>query len=203
MGPACIIGANCRIGEHSRLIANVCLPRSVTIGERCIIHPGVVIGGDGFGNARTEDGWIKVPQVGGVRIGNDVEIGANTTIDCGAIDDTIIADGVRIDNLCMIAHNVQIGAHTALAAMVGIAGSTVIGERCLFAGQVGSVGHVSICDDVTVSGRGMISKDITEPGVYASSFPAEKAADWNRKVARFRRIDTLAKRVDELEKGRR
>ena len=137
----------------------------------------------------------------GVSIGNDVEIGANTTIDCGALDDTVIEDGVRIDNLCMIAHNVRLGAHTAMASMVAIAGSTVIGQRCLFAGQSGAVGHITICDDVVVSGRGMITKDINESGVYASGFPSEKVSDWNRKVARFRRLDALTHRIDNLEKA--
>jgi UDP-3-O-[3-hydroxymyristoyl] glucosamine N-acyltransferase len=148
----------------------------------------------------TPEGWVKVPQLGGVSIGNDVEIGSNSTIDCGALDDTVIADGVRIDNLCMIAHNVRIGAHTALAAMTGIAGSTEIGARCLFAGQSGAVGHISICDDVVVSGQGMVSKDINEPGVYASSFPVEPVRDWNRKVARLRRLESLFDRVTDLER---
>jgi UDP-3-O-[3-hydroxymyristoyl] glucosamine N-acyltransferase len=164
------------------------------------VHPGAVIGADGFGNAMTPEGWVKVPQLGGVSIGNDVEIGSNSTIDCGALDDTVIADGVRIDNLCMIAHNVRIGAHTALAAMTGIAGSTEIGARCLFAGQSGAVGHISICDDVVVSGQGMVSKDINEPGVYASSFPVEPVRDWNRKVARLRRLESLFDRVTDLER---
>lgn len=201
VGPGCVVGPDCEIGDGSRLVANVTLARSVRIGRRSIIHPGAVIGADGFGNAMTPDGWIKVPQVGGVSIGDDVEIGANTTIDCGALGDTVIEDGVRIDNLCMIAHNVHVGAHTAMASMTGIAGSTTIGRRCMFAGQSGAVGHVTICDDVVISGQGMLSKDINEPGVYASSFPAEPVRDWNRKVARFRRIDALFGRVTALEKG--
>ncbi|MBT8099541.1 MAG: UDP-3-O-(3-hydroxymyristoyl)glucosamine N-acyltransferase [Gammaproteobacteria bacterium] len=201
VGPGSYLGPACRLGDDGRLIANVTLVRQVSIGKRAILHPGVVIGSDGFGNAMTPDGWLKVPQLGGVQIGNDVEIGANSTVDCGALDDTVIEDGVRIDNLVMIAHNVRIGAHTAMAAMTGIAGSAVIGKRCLFAGQSGSVGHVTICDDVVVSGQGMVTKDITEPGVYASSFPAEPVRDWNRKVARFRRIDALVGRISDLEKG--
>lgn len=124
----------------------------------------------------------------------------NTTIDCGALDDTVIEDGVRIDNLCMIAHNVHVGAHTAMASMTGIAGSTRIGKRCMFAGQAGVTGHVTICDDVVVSGQGMVSKDISEPGVYASSFPVEPVRDWNRRVARFRRIESLFDRVGKIER---
>lgn len=201
VGPGCVIGNDCTIGEDCRFIANVTLPRAVVTGKRCIFHPGVVIGADGFGNAMTPEGWVKVPQLGGVRIGDDVEIGTNTTIDCGALDDTVIENGVRIDNLCMIAHNVRVGAHTAMAAMTGIAGSTTIGKRCMFAGKSGAVGHVTICDDVVISGQGMVSKDVTEPGVYASSFPIENVRDWNRRVARFRRIETLYDRVSKLEKG--
>ncbi len=201
VGPGSVIGPDCRVGDDCRLIANVTLVRDVTLGLRGILHPGVVIGADGFGNAMTPEGWVKVPQLGGVRIGNDVEIGANTTVDCGAIGDTVIEDGVRIDNLCMIAHNVHIGAHTALAAMSGISGSTTIGKRCLFAGHSGAVGHVTICDDVVVSGKAVVSKDITEPGVYAASFTAEPAKEWNRKVARFRRLDQLIERVNKLEKA--
>ncbi len=200
IGPGTVIGSGCSIGDECRFIANVTLARAVRIGKRGIFHPGVVLGSDGFGNAMTPDGWIKVPQVGGVRIGDDVEIGANTTVDCGAIDDTVIEDGVRIDNQCMIAHNVHIGAHTALAAMVGIAGSATIGKRCLFAGKAGSVGHITICDDVVVGARSFASKDITEPGTYLASFPAEPAKDWTRRVARFRRIEALQDRVRNLEK---
>lgn len=201
LGPGTVVGPDCSIADDCRLIANVTLVRNVSLGLRGILHPGVVIGADGFGNAMTQEGWIKVPQVGGVRIGNDVEIGANTTVDCGAIEDTVIEDGVRIDNLCMIAHNVHVGAHTAMAAMTGISGSTTIGKRCLFAGHSGAVGHVTICDDVVVSGKTVVSKDITEPGVYAASFTAEPAREWSRKVARFRRLDQLVERVRKLEKS--
>ncbi len=200
IGAGSVVGPDCELGADSRLIARVTLVRRVTLGERAVIHPGAVLGADGFGNAMTPEGWVKVPQLGGVRIGNDVDIGANTTIDCGALGDTVIGDGVRIDNLCMVAHNVRIGAHTALAAMTGIAGSTEVGARCLFAGQSGAVGHIRICDDVVVSGQAMVSKDITEPGVYASSFPCEPVRDWNKKVARLRRLDTLFNRVTDLEK---
>ncbi|MEO1203243.1 MAG: UDP-3-O-(3-hydroxymyristoyl)glucosamine N-acyltransferase [Pseudomonadota bacterium] len=200
IGPGCYVGPGCAVGAGSQLVANVTLVRDVVLGERCELQPGAVIGADGFGNAMTEEGWIKVPQVGGVRIGDDVGIGANTTIDCGAVDDTIIEDGVRIDNLCMIAHNVHVGAHTAMAGMTGIAGSARIGKRCMFGGKSGSVGHVSICDDVVVLGKCMITKDITEPGTYVSSFPQELSRDWKRTVARVRALGKLFDRVSKLEK---
>jgi UDP-3-O-[3-hydroxymyristoyl] glucosamine N-acyltransferase len=199
LGPGTVVGPDCEIGDHSRLLANVTLARAVRIGKRGIFHPGVVLGSDGFGNAMTPEGWVKVPQVGGVLIGDDVEIGSNTTVDCGAIDDTIIEDGVRIDNLCMIAHNVQIGAHSALAGMTGIAGSARIGKRCMFAGNAGSVGHVTICDDVIVLARATITKDITEPGPYSGMFAAEPSRAWTRMAARIRRIGALEKRVKKLE----
>jgi len=200
VGPGTVIGPDCNVGDNCRLIANVTLVQDVRIGARGIFHPGVVIGADGFGNAMTPDGWVKVPQVGGVLVGNDVEIGANTTIDRGAIGDTVIEDGVRIDNLCMIAHNVRVGEHTAMAAMTGIAGSTVIGKRCLFAGKTGTVGHINVCDDVIVAGQTFLSKDVTEPGTYAASFPAANARSWAKQLARFRRLGNLIERVKKLEK---
>lgn len=201
IGPGCFVGPRCRLGPSTRLHANVTLVEDVRIGARCIVHPGAVIGSDGFGNARDADGWIKVPQVGGVLIGDDVEIGANTTIDRGAIDDTVIENGVRLDNLIQIAHNVRIGEHTAMASLSGVSGSTVIGKRCMFGGQAGIVGHIRICDDVVVGGATMVSKDIREPGFYTGSFPAEKDREWKRKVARFRRLDELVRRVERLEKA--
>jgi len=201
VGPGSVIGPDCSVGDDSRLIANVTLARSVQIGARSIFHPGVVIGSDGFGNATTAGGWLKVPQLGGVRIGDDVEIGANTTVDCGALDDTVIEDGVRIDNLCMIGHNAHVGAHTAFAAMVGIAGSTTIGKRCLFAGKTGTVGHIEICDDVVLAAQSFLSKGITEPGTYSAGFPAVEVGIWAKQLARFRRLGTLVDRVRKLEKS--
>ncbi len=200
VGPGCVIGSNCTIGADGHLVANVSVVRDVRIGERCRLHPGVVIGSDGFGNAMTPEGWVKVPQLGGVRVGNDVEIGANSTIDRGALDDTVIEDGVRLDNMVHLAHNVRIGAHTAVAAQCGFAGSAIIGKRCMFAGHSGTVGHIKVCDDVVLSGKAMITKDITEPGVYAGSFAAEPIRDWNRQVARFRRLENLIRRITKLEK---
>lgn len=200
VGPGSVIGPDCELGDNCRLVANVSLVKRVSIGDRGVFHPGVVIGADGFGNAMTPEGWLKVPQLGGVRIGNDVEIGANTTVDCGAIGDTVLADGVRIDNLCMIAHNVEIGEHTALAALTGIAGSTIIGKRCMFAGSSGAVGHIKVCDDVIVGGKSFLSKDVTEPGTYIASFPADNARSWAKQLARFRRLGNLIDRVKKLEK---
>jgi UDP-3-O-[3-hydroxymyristoyl] glucosamine N-acyltransferase len=202
IGPGCVVGPGCSIGASTRLHANVTLVRAVSIGKRCIIHAGAVIGGDGFGNAMTPDGWVKVPQLGGVVIGDDVEIGCNSTVDCGALGDTVIGNGVRIDNLCMIGHNAQIGEHTAMAAQVGIAGSARIGSRCLFAGHSGTVGHISVCDDVFVTGKAMVTKDVTTPGTYSGAFAAEPARDWARNVARIRRLDELNKRVRRLEKDK-
>jgi UDP-3-O-[3-hydroxymyristoyl] glucosamine N-acyltransferase len=200
VGPGTVIGPDCVVGDDCRFVANVSVVKDVSIGARGIFHPGVVIGSDGFGNAMTPHGWVKVPQVGGVRIGDDVEIGANTTVDCGAIGDTVIEDGVRIDNLCMIAHNVHVGEHTAMAALTGIAGSTRIGKRCMFAGASGAVGHITICDDVVVAAKTFLTKDVTEPGTYAASFPADNARSWAKQLARFRRLGKLIERVKKLEK---
>jgi len=200
IGPGAVVGPNCVIGGDCRLNANVTFVRDVTIGDRCIFHSGSVVGADGFGNAMTTEGWVKVPQLGGVRIGDDVEVGSNTTIDCGAIDDTVIENGVRLDNLIQIGHNVHVGEHTAMATACAIAGSARIGKRCMFAGMVGMAGHIEVCDDVVVNGKGMISKSITEPGAYASNFPIEPVRDWNRRVAKIRRLDKLMDRVSALEK---
>jgi UDP-3-O-[3-hydroxymyristoyl] glucosamine N-acyltransferase len=202
IGPNSIIGDNCSVGVGTRLIANVTLVDDVVIGARCIVHPGAVIGCDGFGNAMSNTGWVKVPQVGGVRIGNDVEIGANTTIDRGAIEHTVIENGVRLDNLVQIAHNVCVGEHSALAAMTGISDSTVIGKRCMFGGQTGTVGHLTICDDVIVTGKSMVTKSISAPGTYSGGFAAEEAGTWKKRLARFKRLDRLAARVAAIEQKR-
>jgi UDP-3-O-[3-hydroxymyristoyl] glucosamine N-acyltransferase len=201
VGPGAVVGPDCVVGEDCRVLANATLVRSVTTGDRCIFHSGAVIGSDGFGNAMTSQGWVKVPQVGGVRIGDDVEIGACTSVDCGAIDDTVIENGVRIDNQIQIGHNVHLGEHTAVAASAAIAGSARIGKRCLIAGLAGIAGHIEICDDVTILGKGMVSKSISEPGAYASNFPVEDVRTWNRRVASFRRLDKLLGRVSDLEKN--
>ncbi len=199
IGSGCVLGKRCSIGRGSQLLANTTLVEDVKVGERTIIHPGAVIGSDGFGHARDDSGWIKIPQVGGVVIGNDVEVGANTAVDCGAIDDTVIEDGVRLDNLIQIGHNVRIGAHTAIIGPTAVAGSATIGKRCMISGLVGVVGHVTVCDDVVITPQVLITKDINEPGVYSATFGAEKDKDWKRMVVRFRRLEVLEKRVAELE----
>ena len=198
--PGSIIGSDCIIGNDCRLVANVNIVKRVKIGERGIFHPGLVIGADGFGNAYTPEGWIKVPQLGGVIIGDDVEIGSNTTIDCGTLGNTIISNGVRIDNLCMIAHNVHIGDHTAMASSTAIAGSVKIGKHCIFGGRSGAVGHINICDNVTVLSSSVLTKDITKPGTYSGTFPAELASTWSKKVARFRRLNKFFEKIKNKEK---
>lgn len=200
IGPGSFVGRDTQIGDDSRLVANVTVCHGVALGRRVLIHPGTVLGSDGFGIARETDGWIKVPQLGGVRVGDDVEIGAGTTIDRGAIDDTIIGNGVKLDNQIQVAHNVEIGAHTVIAACTGVSGSTRIGERCLIAGAVGFVGHLDIADDVVITGQTMVNKSISEAGVYSSALPMDEARRWRRNSARFRQLDDLAKRLRAIEK---
>ncbi len=199
VGPHSLVGRDARLAEDVRLVARVTVCDRSVIGARTILHPGVVVGSDGFGNAREGGAWIKVPQVGAVRIGADVEVGANTTIDRGALDDTVIEDGVRLDNQIQVAHNVRIGAHTAIAACTGIAGSTRIGQRCMIGGGTGIGGQLSICDDVVVTGFGMITKSIDKPGMYSNVIPAEEVRQWRRIVGRLKRIESLATRISALE----
>jgi len=200
IGPNCVVGRDAQIGDGSRLLANVYVGPRVRIGARCQIQPGAVIGGRGFGNAKGPAGWEEVPQLGSVVVGNDVEIGANTCIDRGAIDDTVIEHGVRLDNLIMIAHNCRIGAHTAIAACTGIAGSTRVGSRCMIGGAVGIAGHIEIADDVVVLGRAMVTGSITQKGVYGSGLPLDDAREWRKTVARVRRLGRLEERVKALER---
>ena len=201
IGPGCVLIADCKLGQATKLVANVTLCESVRIGERTIIHPGAVIGSDGFGLAYDHDHWVKIPQLGSVQIGDDCEIGANTTIDRGAIGDTIIGDDVRLDNQIQIAHNVEIGAHTAMAAYVGISGSTKIGQYCMFAGRSGAVGHLRIADRTTVTGGSPVTKSITKPGTtWSSIIPAQPIREWNRTVVHLRKLEKLARRVLNLEK---
>ncbi len=189
VGPGAVVGEGSVVGEDSRLEANVTLYPGVTLGRRCLIHSGAVIGADGFGMAPSPQGWVKVPQVGGVRIGDDVEIGANTTVDRGAIEDTVIGDGVKLDNQIQIGHNCVIGAHTAIAGCTAIAGSTTIGQRCMIAGGVGIVGHIVIVDDVVVTARTFVTHAIPEKGVYSGALGFAEQRLWQRRVARFRRLD--------------
>lgn len=194
IGPHCILGERVVVGADCRLVARITLCDGVTLGERCVLHPGVVVGADGFGMAPEHGMWVKVPQLGGVRIGSDVEIGANTTIDRGAIDDTIIEDGVKLDNQIQIGHNVHVGAHTAMAACVGVSGSVVIGKRCMIGGAVGIVGHLTIGDDVVITGMSMVSHSLASGGVYSGAIPVEDARTWRRLVGRFKRLGKLAAR---------
>jgi UDP-3-O-[3-hydroxymyristoyl] glucosamine N-acyltransferase len=189
IGPGAVVGEGCTIGADSRLEANVTLYAGVVLGRRCLIHSGAVLGADGFGMARAPEGWVKVPQVGGVRLGDDVEVGANTTIDRGAIDDTVIEDGVKLDNLIQVGHNVVIGAHTAIAGTTAIAGSTTLGKRCMIAGGVGIAGHLNIVDDVVVTARTFVTHSIDAAGVYSGSLGFDTQRRWQRRVARFRRLD--------------
>lgn len=188
IGPQSIVQAGARIGDDTELRARVTLCARVQIGARCILHPGAVIGSDGFGFALDNRRWVKVPQLGTVRIGDDVEIGANTTVDCGAIDDTIIENGVKLDNQIQIGHNVTIGEHTAMASCSGVSGSTAIGKRCMIGGLVGFAGHLTIADDVLITGMSMISASIRKSGSYSSGFPAEESRHWWRTVAQVRRM---------------
>lgn len=199
IGPGCILFDGVRVAENSRLVANVTLCKNVIIGQRALIHPGVVIGADGFGIANDKGRWIKVPQVGSVVVGNDVEIGANTTIDRGAIDDTTIGDGVKLDNQIQVGHNTIIGEHTVIAGCVGIAGSTIIGKNCAIGGGAGLGGHIEIADSVQLTGMTMVTKSITKPGVYSSGIPAEPTQKWHRNVIRYRQMDKLAERIKQLE----
>lgn len=200
IGPGCIIRRGARLGAGSRLEAAVLISEDVQIGARLLAQPGAVIGSRGFGNVRLPDGrWEEVPQLGSVVIGDDVEIGANTTIDRGALGDTVIEDGVKLDNQIQIAHNCVIGAHTAIAACTGIAGSTRIGKRCMIGGAVGISGHLNICDDVVILGRAMVIGHVTEPGAYGSGLPLSSAREWRKTVARVRRLDKTNQRIRHLE----
>ena len=201
IGPHSILAEGAQLAADVRLVARVTLGPRVTVGARSVLHPGVVIGGDGFGFAPERGAWLKVPQLGTVCIGDDVEIGANTTVDRGAIDDTVIEEGVKLDNLIMIGHNVRIGAHTIIAACTGISGSTSVGKRCMIGGHCGFAGHISIADDVVITGYSMISRSIEQAGVYSSGIPFEEAHAWRRLVARFKRLGLLVERVRKLEQA--
>jgi UDP-3-O-[3-hydroxymyristoyl] glucosamine N-acyltransferase len=198
--PGCVIGEGVSIGEDSVLYPRVVVYRDCVVGRRAVIHAGAVIGGDGFGFAREGDRWIKIPQIGRVVIGDDVEIGANTTIDRGALEDTVIGDGVKLDNQIQIAHNVVVGEHTAMAGCVGVAGSTRIGRRCTVGGAGMIIGHLELADDVHISAGTMVTKSLRQPGQYTSIFPLEAHEAWLRNAAQIKRLASLAGRVAELEK---
>lgn len=218
IGPNCVIGENVIIQEGVRLDSNVVIEDNTfisektwiksnvsiahkcQIGKRVIIHQGAVIGSDGFGLARDTNGWVKVPQLGSVRIGDDCEIGANTSIDRGTLDDTVLENDVRLDNQIQIAHNVHIGAHTVMAGCSAVAGSAKIGSNCLVGGGVGILGHLEICDGVTLQSMALVSSSINTPGSYSSVTPLQKTKDWRRNAVRFRHLDKMAKQIKELEK---
>ncbi|HKX59431.1 MAG TPA: UDP-3-O-(3-hydroxymyristoyl)glucosamine N-acyltransferase [Steroidobacteraceae bacterium] len=189
VGPNCVIEAGASIGDDCRLLAGVTLCHGISAGSRCTFKPGAVVGSDGFGHAQDVDGYVKVPQLGSVRLGNDVEVGANTTIDRGTIEDTVIGDGVKLDNQVQVGHNCRIGAHTVIAGCVGISGSSIIGSRCMIGGAVGIAGHLEIGDDVVVTGYSLVTHSLPGPGMYSSGMPAIEAGKWRRAVARLHRLD--------------
>ncbi len=199
IGPGCVIGKGVCIAADSRLAANISIADGVEIGQRVLIHPGVVIGSDGFGFASDQGQWFKVPQLGSVIIGDDVEIGANTTIDRGALENTVIEEGVKLDNQLQIAHNVHIGAHTAIAGATAIAGSTTIGKRCQIGGAVGIVGHLTVADDVHITAMSLVTGNIKQSGVYSSGTPLAGNREWRKNAARFGQLDSMARRLKALE----
>ncbi|KHN51285.1 UDP-3-O-(3-hydroxymyristoyl)glucosamine N-acyltransferase [Pectobacterium fontis] len=200
IGPGCFVGKDARIGAGTRLWANVTIYHRVELGEHCLIQSGTVIGSDGFGYANDRGNWVKIPQLGTVRIGDRVEIGASTTIDRGALDDTVIGNGVIIDNQCQIAHNVVIGDNTAVAGGVIMAGSLKIGRYCMIGGASVINGHMEICDKVTVTGMGMVMRPITEPGVYSSGIPLQPNKVWRKTAALVMNIDEISKRLKAVER---
>ncbi|WP_271103679.1 UDP-3-O-(3-hydroxymyristoyl)glucosamine N-acyltransferase [Pseudomonas tohonis] len=200
IGAYSVVGARSVIGEGGWLAPRVTLYHDVRIGKRVVIQSGAVIGGEGFGFANEKGVWQKIAQIGGVTLGDDVEVGANTTIDRGALADTLIGNGVKLDNQIMIAHNVQVGDNTAMAGCVGISGSTKIGRNCMIAGGVGMVGHIEVCDGVFVTGMTMVTRSITEPGAYSSGTAMQPAAEWKKSAARIRQLDDMARRLQQLEK---
>ena len=200
IGEHCVVGRNTAIGSSSCLAARVTLADGCTIGKRCIVHSGVVIGADGFGFAPNQGRWEKIEQLGAVRIGNDVEIGANTCIDRGALQDTVIEDGVKLDNLIQIGHNVHIGAHSALAGCVGVAGSARIGSHCTVGGGAVVLGHLTLADHVHVSAASVVTRSILKPGSYTGFFPIDDNAAWEKNAATLKQLYLLRERLKQLEK---
>jgi len=200
IGPGSVIGDDCQVGDGCELIARVTLVTRVRLGKRVRIHPGAVLGADGFGLAMDAGHWIKVPQLGGVTIGDDCEIGANACVDRGALEDTTLEEDVRLDNLVQVAHNVHIGAHSAIAGCTGIAGSAKIGRYCMLGGAVGVVGHLEICDKVVITGKSVVRNSIHEPGEYSSGTPLTDNRTWRKNAARFKQLDALARRILSVRK---
>ncbi|MBF6022912.1 UDP-3-O-(3-hydroxymyristoyl)glucosamine N-acyltransferase [Lysobacter niastensis] len=200
VGPGCVIGEDCVVGAGSELIARVTLVARVRLGQRVVVHPGAVLGAAGFGLAMEAGHWLNVPQLGGVVVGDDCEIGANTTIDRGAIDDTVLEEDVRLDNQIQIGHNVHIGAHTAMAGCSAAAGSARIGRYCLIGGAAGVLGHLEICDKVVVTAMSLVTSSIREPGEYSSGTPLMDNRSWRKNAARFKQLDALARRINAADK---
>jgi UDP-3-O-[3-hydroxymyristoyl] glucosamine N-acyltransferase len=200
VGAGCAIGEDCVVGEGSEVGANVTLVRRVRLGRRVLVHPGAVLGADGFGLAMDAGRWLKVPQLGGVVVGDDCEIGANTTIDRGALEDTVLEEDVRLDNQIQIGHNVRIGAHTAMAGCSAVAGSATIGRYCLIGGGAGVLGHLELCDRVVVTAMSLVTHSIREPGEYSSGTPLMDNRSWRKNAARFKQLDALARRTRAADK---
>jgi UDP-3-O-[3-hydroxymyristoyl] glucosamine N-acyltransferase len=199
IGPHCVIGRNAVVGAGTRLTAHVTLADDCRIGERCLVHPGAVIGADGFGFAPHDGEWVKIEQLGAVRIGNDVEIGANTCIDRGALLDTVIEDGVKLDNLIQIGHNVRIGRHSALAGCTGVAGSAVIGAHCTVGGAANILGHLTLADHVSISAGSFVMRSISKPGLYTGIFPIDDNASWEKNAASLKQLHKLRERLKKIE----
>lgn len=195
IGPGCVIGDDCVVGAGSELVARVTLVTRVRLGQRVLIHPGAVLGADGFGLAMESGRWLKVPQLGGVLVGDDCEIGANTTIDRGAIEDTVLEEDVRLDNQIQIGHNVHIGAHSAMAGCSAAAGSAKIGRYCMIGGGAGVLGHLEVCDRVLVTAMSLVTSSIREPGEYSSGTPLMDNRSWRKNAARFKQLDAMARRL--------
>ena len=199
IGPLCVVERGARVGAHTHLKSRVTLGEDCVVGERCIVHAGAVIGADGFGFAQHEGAWEKIEQLGAVRIGNDVEIGANTCIDRGALEDTVIEDGVKLDNLIQIGHNVHVGAHTAMAGCVGVAGSAHIGAHCTIGGGAVVLGHLKLVDGVHVSAASVVTRSLLKPGQYTGMFPIDDNATWEKNAASVKQLYRLRERLKALE----
>ena len=196
----CFIGEDCVVGANSTLMPRVTLVTRVRIGERVRIHSGAVLGAAGFGLAMENGSWLNVPQLGGVVVGNDCEIGANTTIDRGAMGDTVLGDDVRLDNQIQIGHNVRIGDHTAMAGCAAVAGSATIGRYCLIGGGAGVLGHLSVCDKVTITAMSLVTHSIREPGEYSSGTPLMDNGEWRKSAARFKSLDRIARQLNRIDR---
>jgi UDP-3-O-[3-hydroxymyristoyl] glucosamine N-acyltransferase len=200
IGAFCVVERGARIGADTVLKSRVTVGEDCVVGDRCLLHPGVVIGADGFGFAPYQGGWVKIEQLGAVRIGDDVEIGANTCIDRGALEDTVIEDGVKLDNLIQIGHNVRVGRHTAMAGCVGVAGSAVIGAHCTVGGGAIVLGHLTLADGVHISAATVVTRSIHQPGQYTGMFPIDDNATWERNAATLKQLHRLRDRLKALEK---